>query len=313
MPIPFQSVAKGQEYTRTPKGAPVLDEAKTWAGWGTALKPACEPICLGRKPLVGTVASNVLQFGTGAINVDGCKIGDDIRINQPMGAPENSYGGYGATATATATAGRWPANLLHDGSAEAIADFPADDTGSAARYFYSAKADQHDRIGSKHPTVKPVDLMQWLCRLVTPPGGTILDPFAGSGSTGEAAWREGFNCVLIEREEEYQADIAERLRLADKGPLERRKRAIKQSDDIGGLFAPDNDNAPPEGGRDAGSTATSPIRTSDWPDKTEAMTPEQEAAARALAASIPPTKSTPEEIAARRAARKAAKDIKNAA
>src|SRR5690606_32455931 len=114
------------------------------------------------------------------------------------------------------------------------------DSGSAARFFYSAKADKLDRIGSKHPTVKPVDLMQWLCRLVTPPGGTVLDPFAGSGSTGEAAWREGFQCVLIEREPEYQADIAERLRLADKGPLERRQRAIKQTTDIGGLFANDN-------------------------------------------------------------------------
>jgi hypothetical protein len=115
--------------------------------------------------------------------------------------------------------------------------------GSAARFFYSAKADKNDRIGSRHPTVKPVDLMSWLCRLITPPGGVVLDPFAGSGTTGEAAWREGFTCHLIEREEEYQADIAERLKLADKGPVERKQRAIKQVDDAGPLFgAVANDN-----------------------------------------------------------------------
>jgi site-specific DNA-methyltransferase (adenine-specific) len=87
------------------------------------------------------------------------------------------------------------------------------DTGSAARFFFSAKADSEDRLGSKHPTVKPLDLMQYLCRLVTPPGGTILDPFAGTGTTGEAAWREGFRAILIEREAEYQADIARRMDL----------------------------------------------------------------------------------------------------
>lgn len=220
----------------------MLDEAKQWDGWGTALKPACEPICFGRKPLIGTVAANVLEYSTGAINVDGCSIGDEVRVNQPMGAPENSYGGYGATATATATAGRWPANLVHDGSEEAIAHFPVDGDGeSAARYFYSAKADASDRIGSKHPTVKPVDLMQWLCRLVTPPGGTILDPFSGTGTTGEAAYREGFNAVLIEREPEYQADIRRRMGLVLSGHDERSRESIKaktagQPIDAGPLF-----------------------------------------------------------------------------
>jgi site-specific DNA-methyltransferase (adenine-specific) len=93
---------------------------------------------------------------------------------------------------------------------------PRGDAGSAARFFYTAKADAEDRLGSKHPTVKPLDLMQYLCRLVTPPGGTILDPFAGTGTTGEAAWREGFKAILIEREAEYQADIARRMDLAVK-------------------------------------------------------------------------------------------------
>ncbi len=96
------------------------------------------------------------------------------------------------------------------------------DSGSAARFFYSAKADSNDRIGSAHPTVKPVDLLQWLCRLVTPPGGTILDPFAGTGTTGEAAFREGFAAILIEREEEYRADIARRMALAAAGPATRK-------------------------------------------------------------------------------------------
>jgi site-specific DNA-methyltransferase (adenine-specific) len=174
----------------------------------------------------------------------------------PGGAARNATAGEYVQPT-----GRWPANIVHDGSEEVLAAFPDasgggsisnrsspktqgiygamsgegerwagyEDSSSAARFFYTAKADKLDRIGSKHPTVKPVDLMQWLVRLVTPPKGLVLDPFAGSGSTGEAAWREGMRCILIEREAEYQADIAERLRLADKGPATRKARAVKQA------------------------------------------------------------------------------------
>jgi site-specific DNA-methyltransferase (adenine-specific) len=108
-----------------------------------------------------------------------------------------------------------------------------------ARAMYAPKAGADDRAGSKHPTVKPVALMQWLVRLITPPGGTVLDLFAGTGTTGEAAFREGFNAVLIEREAEYQADIAERMRLVMCGPDERRREIAKRRDDgaaIGGLF-----------------------------------------------------------------------------
>jgi DNA modification methylase len=196
-----------------------------WEGWGTALKPAWEPIVLARKPLAGTVAENVLAHGTGALNVDGCRVGDEVRVNVPGSTNERVAmgGGWREDAQPTPAIGRWPANIVHDGSEGVVAAFPDD----VARFFYTAKADAHDRIGSKHPTVKPVDLMQWLVRMITPPGGTVLDPFAGTGTTGEAAWREGFSAILIEREPDYQADIARRMALAVAGPSERKGESIK--------------------------------------------------------------------------------------
>jgi site-specific DNA-methyltransferase (adenine-specific) len=133
------------------------------------------------------------------------------------------------------------------------------DSGSAARFFYSAKADKDDRLGSKHPTVKPVDLMQWLCRLITPPGGLVLDPFAGTGTTGEAAWRGGFRALLFEREVEYQADIARRMALALAGPKERAREAAKARGlvaDAGGLFGGLDD------GQRGGQTDLRPLRRS---------------------------------------------------
>lgn len=232
---------------------PASELAAAWQGWGTALKPAWEPICMARKPLVGTVAENVLQHGTGAINIDACRIAThDVLTGS--GSPPLKFGGdnnrpfhdaavsRGANQSAL---GRWPANLIHDGGEEVLAAFPEapgqqrevtgaerahrtvhaygefngarngavprDDSGSAARFFYSAKADADDRWGSKHPTVKPIDLMAYLCRMVTPPGGTVLDPFAGSGTTGVAALREKFDAILVEREDQFVADIRERL------------------------------------------------------------------------------------------------------
>ena len=225
--------------------APATDAARQWHGWGTALKPAMEPITVARKPLIGTVAENVLRYGTGAINVDGCRVPTEeaIPVMQSTGGRK-----FEQTHTQPArrnqqvgvqTQGRWPANLIHDGSEEVVGLFPqalsagrytdslkkpegekqifgsviganrrsnsyAGDTGSAARFFYCAKASKADRgEDNNHPTVKPTDLMRYLCRLVTPPAGVVLDPFMGSGSTGKGALLEGFHFIGIERDEAY--------------------------------------------------------------------------------------------------------------
>lgn len=227
-----------------PKG--VTAAARRWDGWGSALKPAWEPICLARKPLSEkNIAANVLAHGTGAINVDGCRVGTEQTVTVRNG----DSGGNGAFGRDERKGewlnppGRFPANLCHDGSEGVLAGFPETgvssgggmkdfsasalfegatapnrteacglgDSGSAARFFYSAKAGPLDRIGTAHATVKPVDLMRWLCRLVTPPGGHILEPFAGSGTTGIAAMAEGFDCTMIELLPEHAADIERKL------------------------------------------------------------------------------------------------------
>jgi DNA modification methylase len=213
--------------------------ASKWGGWGTALKPAYEPIIVARKPLTSTVGENVLRHGTGAINVDGCRVGSEERYNRAAGNKANgnslnmSRVGMPQDAEGQAVSGRWPANLIHDGSDEVVGLFPQTtsgkgkkagaansvsmfagsgrtgnddygDSGSAARFFYCAKASKKDRDeGNGHPTVKPTDLMRYLCRLVTPPEGIVLDPFMGSGSTGKAAMLEGFDFVGIEKEADY--------------------------------------------------------------------------------------------------------------
>lgn len=235
--------------------APATEAARQWQGWGTALKPALEPITVARKPLIGTVAANVLQHGTGAINVDGCRVDatGDAQLSekfasvQNAGRRENSVYGSDSRDRAGAAphpAGRFPANLIHDGSGQVVAGFPQSsakngvtqgegkggiwsestgkragpthgDTGSAARFFYCAKASKKDRgEGNAHPTVKPTELMRYLCRLVTPPGGTVLDPFMGSGSTGKAALLEGFVFIGIEREQESFDTAAARIGFA---------------------------------------------------------------------------------------------------
>lgn len=218
--------------------APATDAAREWQGWGTALKPAWEPIVLARKPLAGTVADNVLAHGTGALNIDGCLVDFAGFDDEAASKGKNQHGDFGSAPRKNAVygrddraqvnynpPGRHPANVIHDGATEVVAAFPSDGMRSASRFFYSAKADADDRLGSKHPTVKPVDLMQWLVRLVTAPGGTVLDPFAGTGTTGEAAWREGCGAVLVEREPQFQADIRRRMDLAAAGPGTRRRAA----------------------------------------------------------------------------------------
>lgn len=196
------------------------DEAKRWEGWGTALKPAHEPIALARKPFRGPVAGCVMAHGTGGLNVDGCRIGGDggTRSVGKGAASINAFGnGLNGTGVEAIDAGRWPANVVTDGSPEVLEIFPAA-ARDAIRFFYAAKASREDRdygLGSAgaqanvHPTVKPVDLMRWLCRLITQPGGALLDPFTGSGSTGIAAVREGMRFVGIEQSPEY-FDIARR-------------------------------------------------------------------------------------------------------
>ena len=252
---------------------PATPAAKQWQGWGTALKPAWEPIILARKPLDGTVAANVQKWGTGAINVDGCRVrtGDDTTtrhssssyMTRNIGAIQPKQPDY----FTGSTKGRWPANIIHDGSDEAVGLFPVTksvgrsggkmpenivgqwftDQGSAARFFYCAKASRREREmgceemegrdGGKyaqdewtrnnapkntpdafrkptknhHPTVKPLALMRYLCRLVTPPNGLILDPFMGSGTTGMAAKAEEFRFIGIEIDKEYHAIAEKRI------------------------------------------------------------------------------------------------------
>lgn len=198
------------ETIHTDTTAPATPAAVQWNGWGTALKPAWEPIIVARKPLCGTVAANVLEYGTGGINVDGCRVGETGARNNGSKPREDGYqkndiyGKRKPLERCDYGIGRFPANLCHDGSAEVTRLM-----GDAARFFYCAKASKSDRDElNHHPTVKPTALMRWLVRLVTPPGGLVFDPFCGSGSTGKAATLEGFRFVGIEREAEY-AEIAE--------------------------------------------------------------------------------------------------------
>jgi len=237
--------------------------AKQWEGWGTALKPAHEPIVVARKPITQTVAKNVLEYGTGALNIDDCRVqfseNDDNRIGKKYThnasadyvVAENKDNSKGDNTELYKFNGRWPANVIHDGSDEVVSQFPdapgqlADlsnhnksrkspngifgEMGSAAdhpkrietnknasRFFYCAKASKSDREdGNNHPTVKPTDLMKYLCRLVTPPNGIVLDPFMGSGSTGKAALQEGFKFVGIEMNKEYYEIAQNRLSSLD--------------------------------------------------------------------------------------------------
>ena len=185
-----------------------------WQGWGTALKPALEPITLARKPLIGTVAENVLAHGTGGLNIEDCRVGTDGGTRK-AGPPSfkcgtslagSVDGSLNGGVCVPINSGRWPANFIHDGSEEAT-----DLLGNSARFFYCAKASKSDRGDNHHPTVKPTELMAYLCGLVTPPNGIVLDPFMGSGSTGKAAIREGFQFIGIERDADYVQIARQRI------------------------------------------------------------------------------------------------------
>lgn len=246
--------------------APATPEAERWQGWGTALKPAFEPIVVARKPLTGTVAQNVLQHGTGALNIDACRIhtaGSEgvaytVKRLKPGATLQKTGGTWrpddntdlpweaGREYEGQTKDGRWPTNVVLDDTQAAELDKQSgmtasregkpragangdgwgmtatgaeySDTGGASRFFptfrYEAKAPTKERPrvdGVAHPTVKPLDLMRWLVRLVTPPGGTVLEPFAGSGTTAEACVIEGFRCIAIEREATYLPLIVARL------------------------------------------------------------------------------------------------------
>ena len=202
--------------------------------WSTALKPAHEPIVLARKPVESTAKRNVQTYGTGGLHVGACRVGTEELEAAPrpaFGTKADGVTGFGAGAerngdVTPARSGRWPANVLLDEEAAAVLDGAT--FGGASRFFYTAKASGRDRVkvdGQGHPTVKPVDLMRWLVRLVTPPGGTVLDPFAGSGTTLEAAIAEGFKAVGVEREPDYLRIIQARL-----------DRPIERALDLGALL-----------------------------------------------------------------------------
>lgn len=252
---PWMKKALEVGYHEKDGDVPVTDQAKEWDGWGTCLKPAWEPIIVARKPLDGTVAHNVMTYGTGAINIDGCrvptndKLGGGMRAggadgvwDRPFMHDEQAQADFverkKANVAKSESLGRFPANLVHDGSQEVLELFPEvakstkcrqartpkktdvyglysmekkdspmvgyEDGGTAARFFYCAKASRKDRgEGNDHPTVKPNALMRWLVRLVCPQGGMVLDPFMGSGSTGVACIQEGMQFVGIDMEKHY--------------------------------------------------------------------------------------------------------------
>lgn len=199
----------GGEYMQT---IPATDAAKQWQGWGTALKPAWEPIVMARKPLDGTVAHNVMAYGTGAIDIDACRVGTEEIKTQGGDKFPGVYGKY-KTCEVSQHEGRFPANIIHDGSDEATAPM-----GEASRFFYCAKASKKDRgDGNNHPTVKPQALMQYLIKLVTPEGAVVLDPFLGSGSTAVAAKLLGRHYIGYELSPEYFGMACKRIDAAKRG------------------------------------------------------------------------------------------------
>jgi site-specific DNA-methyltransferase (adenine-specific) len=297
-------LAMGNNWQDNPvETKPSTPEAQQWQGWGTALKPAFEPVIVARKPIEGTVANNVLKWGTGGLNIDGSRIGTETISTH--NAPKGSFAGGepdrgSDTSSYKQHTGRWPANIILDPYTAELLDeqsgdrpggtFPAKrgqsvntsfasgqqtvggqrsmgDSGGASRFFYVAKASKRDRnegleelptvrasamgydIGlgeagegmfkdrnpqkqNFHPTVKPTSLMEYLIKLVTPPNGTVLDPFTGSGSTGKAAILQGFDFIGIEMTEEYLPIIEGRLKHAEAIVAERIKETSDKQSEV---------------------------------------------------------------------------------
>jgi site-specific DNA-methyltransferase (adenine-specific) len=249
-----------------------------------ALKPALEPICLAQVPMEGTGTENWLKHGVGALDIDAGRVGDfrwtktapPPELNRPPRAGIYAQDEWTRRWIAnrgpmeSKAPGRWPANVVHDGSEEVLAAFAKGDgeaAGSAARFFYSAKADADDRWGSNHPTVKPVDLIRWLVELIIPPGGEFVDPFAGSGTAAAAAYASGRRATVIERQPEFADDIRARLAwLEGCGGHSTQERARRVENGAAGpLFG----DAPASGG---GVGSTAPSQATNRPDRNEALT-----------------------------------------
>ena len=235
-----KSVTVGNHLIKYKNIVPIIElqteDAKQWQGWGTALKPAYEPIILARKPPQGSIANNTLLHGVGGLNIDGCRVETDDNLKRDNPFRDGSYdiSAMPSVPKLGHPAGRWPVNILLD-------EIALKAMGSTGRYFFCAKASKAEREagleGFKgqvlntlnggadgslpkfateerkniHPTVKPIALMRYLCRLITPPDGTVLEPFAGSGTTLIAAHLEGFKFIGIERQPEYVEIIKARL------------------------------------------------------------------------------------------------------
>jgi site-specific DNA-methyltransferase (adenine-specific) len=211
-------IAGGSDFGGFSKANPEIteastDEAKQWEGWGTGLKPTVEPIVLARKPVEGTIAENILTYGVGGINIDKTRIGTEIiTINSFDNGAKPFGNAVGEPYTSKQSEGRWPANLVID-------EATGQELGDERKFFYVARASKSDRnegldIINNHPTVKPTSLMQYLIRLITPDNGVVLDPFAGSGSTGKAAILEGKRFIGIELTADYLPIIEGRLQHA---------------------------------------------------------------------------------------------------
>ena len=207
----YQATKHKSKLTSNPKVSgpytPRTEQGKVWEGWGTGLKPAWEPIVVAKKPFEGTIAANIQKYGTGGMNIKACRVGEEEITINTWDDGTKLFGGAGHSYTQRKQKGRWPTNFCHDGGDEVTKLL-----GDADRFFFCLKASKKDKGRTNpHPTVKPTELMRWLCRLVTQKNGIVLDPFMGSGTTGKAAILEGFRFIGIDLSMEYCETARKRL------------------------------------------------------------------------------------------------------